>query len=256
MAKIIDHYDKMMNNVFSQENVERDFDIEKDLPNLLKHYEQILKPDFLFVIDMRISGNRLVFEKNYTLKSDKGEVDFELLMNSIPVKELGVLIEVDSIASVFINAYFKKPFQYLMNVGMPVELVKGESQYLLRTGTVLSFDKNGIADYAISYFKDITPITGPKKALSYYISANESEFKDLDSMTEQFNNLLQSKLLLTQQERKVLSSVKLGKTSKVIADELCITKSTVDTHRQNIIRKLKVKNTNEALQKALEFGII
>jgi DNA-binding CsgD family transcriptional regulator len=35
---------------------------------------------------------------------------------------------------------------------------------------------------------------------------------------------------------------------------LFISKSTVDTHRQNIIRKFKVKNTNEAIQKAVDLG--
>ena len=47
-----------------------------------------------------------------------------------------------------------------------------------------------------------------------------------------------------------------GKSSKMIADRLEISKHTVDRHRQNIIAKLRVNNTTEACHKAKRLGLI
>lgn len=78
----------------------------------------------------------------------------------------------------------------------------------------------------------------------------------MKALSEKFDKLLKNKLLLSAQERKILKSVMDGETSKNIALDLFISKATVDTHRQNIIKKLKVSNTNEAIQKAITLGII
>jgi len=53
--------------------------------------------------------------------------------------------------------------------------------------------------------------------------------------------------LLTFAERKILSLVADQKSSKQIAEQLFITEKTVETHRRNIIRKLKIPAGNNAL---------
>jgi len=256
MTKMISRYDNILNNIFKQEEVDYKFNIETELPDLIEQYEKMVKPDFLYVINMRDPNARLVFEKNYTLESDKGKVDFEMILKSVPEKELSILMEIDVISTEFVKYFFKKPFHYLMNVGLPVELVKGNPQYLLRSGTILAFDNDGIPEYAISFIKDITRLTGAKKTLNYYISSGEKPNKDLKELSAKFDTLLKNKMLLSTQERKILKFVMIGKTSKAIAETLFISKNTVNTHRQNIIKKLNVSNTNEAIQKALELGII
>ncbi len=44
--------------------------------------------------------------------------------------------------------------------------------------------------------------------------------------------------------------------SKEIANALCISKATVDTHRQNIIHKWEVTNTAGLMKRAVEGGCI
>jgi DNA-binding CsgD family transcriptional regulator len=256
MTKMINHYDDIIKPVFEQDNTSHQFSLEKDLPELIAQYEKLVKPDFLFVIDMCDTNSRLAFEKNYTLQCDKGNVDFEILMSSIPKNKLTELMEIDAISTSFVKEFFKTPFQYSMNVGIPVELIAGRPQYLLRTGTVMSFDKKGIPDYAITSFKDVTPLTGVKKNLNYYISCGNKPNEELRTLCRKFDTLLKSKIILSPQERKILLSVKSGKTSRDIATDLFISKSTVDTHRQNIIRKFKVKNTSEAIQKAVDLEFL
>ena len=61
-----------------------------------------------------------------------------------------------------------------------------------------------------------------------------------------------SKSVLSKREKEILGLIGRGKTSHEIADELFIGKSTVDTHRKNMIRKLGLSGAGELLRYALE----
>ncbi len=61
---------------------------------------------------------------------------------------------------------------------------------------------------------------------------------------------------LSKREKEILSLIADGKASKQIADELCISTHTVNTHRQRIIEKMKVSNTAEAVRYAGKVGIL
>lgn len=54
---------------------------------------------------------------------------------------------------------------------------------------------------------------------------------------------------LTQKERTVLSLVSSGLTSKQIADQLNISRHTVESHRKNLLKKCDAKNSAELVQK-------
>jgi len=59
---------------------------------------------------------------------------------------------------------------------------------------------------------------------------------------------------LSIREKEVLKLVAEGKTSPEIADLLCISVRTVQNHRANIMRKLKIKNTTDLLRYAYRRG--
>jgi DNA-binding NarL/FixJ family response regulator len=61
---------------------------------------------------------------------------------------------------------------------------------------------------------------------------------------------------LTASERAVLHEIALGKTTKEIAYEQCLSFHTINTHRKNIFRKLGVNNVHDAIKYALRAGII
>ncbi len=61
-----------------------------------------------------------------------------------------------------------------------------------------------------------------------------------------------SKSILSSREKEVLGLIARGKTSHEIADQLFIGKSTVDTHRKNMIRKLGLSGGGELLRYAVE----
>jgi DNA-binding NarL/FixJ family response regulator len=61
---------------------------------------------------------------------------------------------------------------------------------------------------------------------------------------------------LTEREREVLQLLAQGFTNAEIADKLFTSKRTIETHRQNIIEKTKVKNTASLMRYAVSHGLI
>ena len=58
--------------------------------------------------------------------------------------------------------------------------------------------------------------------------------------------------VLTKRQAEILELIGMGKTSREIADELCIGIQTVDTHRKNMIRILGLHGKGELMRYALE----
>lgn len=61
---------------------------------------------------------------------------------------------------------------------------------------------------------------------------------------------------LTPREKEVLELVAQGHSTKQIADKLGIGTRTVESHRVNMLKKMKVNNTAELVRKALELKIL
>ena len=61
---------------------------------------------------------------------------------------------------------------------------------------------------------------------------------------------------LTKREMEILKRIALEMTNDEIAADLQIAKRTVDSHRQNLLNKLHVKNTVGLIKAAYEFKLI
>src|SRR5690554_2985438 len=61
---------------------------------------------------------------------------------------------------------------------------------------------------------------------------------------------------LTPSEKNILREIALGKTTKEIAAEKFLSFHTINAHRRNIYRKLKVNSVNEVTRYALQAGLI
>ncbi|MFD2567757.1 response regulator [Pseudotenacibaculum haliotis] len=60
------------------------------------------------------------------------------------------------------------------------------------------------------------------------------------------------KVVLSNREKEILHLIANGKTSKEIAESLFIAKTTVDTHRKNMIRKLQLNSGTELIKYAVD----
>lgn len=61
---------------------------------------------------------------------------------------------------------------------------------------------------------------------------------------------------LSNREREVFQIIAEGRSTKEVSDILCVSPSTVKTHRANIMEKLKIENISQLIQFAIRLGIV
>ncbi|MBL7994873.1 response regulator transcription factor [bacterium] len=90
------------------------------------------------------------------------------------------------------------------------------------------------------------------------ISKGETFFaRSMSAVTSRnFISKTQSSIPITRREKEILRLIVDGLTNQAIADKLFISPRTVDTHRSNLMQKLKIKNTAGLVRFAMENGIV
>jgi two-component system nitrate/nitrite response regulator NarL len=66
------------------------------------------------------------------------------------------------------------------------------------------------------------------------------------------DSLTKEEIILSKREKEILQLIGEGKTSQEIADTLFIGKTTVDTHRKNIIKKMNIHGKTDLIRFAVE----
>ncbi len=100
-------------------------------------------------------------------------------------------------------------------------------------------DAPGVVRYGICVY---SPLLFPLPAKSLAVNRVTGENVELSRITDD--------KILSKREILVLSMVESGLTSQAIADRLCISRHTVSRHRQEILAKLQVRNSAEAICRA------
>ncbi|ALJ04841.1 LuxR family transcriptional regulator [Pseudalgibacter alginicilyticus] len=115
---------------------------------------------------------------------------------------------------------------------------------IIQNTTPLQFDNEkkpiiGLAHYTIVDARVKLQVTASAKLLNEY---NEYE-------TKYFNNFSQKLLSnsISNRERDIIHLLVLNYSSKAIGEKLNISPNTVDTHRRNILKKLKITSTGELI---------
>ncbi|MDA8165622.1 MAG: LuxR C-terminal-related transcriptional regulator [Desulfobacteraceae bacterium] len=106
---------------------------------------------------------------------------------------------------------------------------------------------SNIRDLIMPYIDDLASRLDDRQDLLYVkvIKAN------LEQITSSFSNRLAVKLNLTPRELQIAELVRQGRTSKDIAGLLNLSRRTVETYRDNLRRKLNVKNKKQNLRSLL-----
>lgn len=98
---------------------------------------------------------------------------------------------------------------------------------------------------------DLAPIQdleSPAKIVHRNIHSGETIFS--------FENNFEETNQISEREKQVLDLISKGLRSQEIADKLFISTNTVNNHRRNMLRKLNVSNSSEAVKFASKLGII
>ena len=131
---------------------------------------------------------------------------------------------------------------------MRVKNVRGEYIRIIEQDQAIELDKSGniwlmlsVIDVDASHESEIT------KSHLYNFETGEQIFIDLSDTLEE---------PLTNRELSVLQLMKQGLLSKEIANSLNVSINTINTHRQNILLKLKANNSIEAVNIAQRLGLL
>ena len=123
-------------------------------------------------------------------------------------------------------------------------------QMIMKTSTPLITDSNNHVIYVLEQYRNVTGLVKQGYYSWSYKGPNQ------DEITRVVKKVLAADCPLTTQELSILSFIGLGLSSQETADRLFLSKHTIDTHRRNILKKLKVKNTVRAYDQAREMGIL
>jgi DNA-binding NarL/FixJ family response regulator len=106
---------------------------------------------------------------------------------------------------------------------------------------------SNIRDLILPYIDELAERLDDREDLLYInvVRAN------LEQITSSFSNRLAMKLNLTPRELQIAELVRQGRTSKDIAKLLNLSRRTVETYRDNLRRKLDVKNKKQNLRSLL-----
>lgn len=109
--------------------------------------------------------------------------------------------------------------------------------------TALKTDENGHISYFLVYVSDITHFKGEGKQHFHLSGGNEARLGMIDSFSGKCSLLP----MLSKRELELVKLIGQGLTSEQISSRLLISVNTVNTHRQNMIRKLQLTDTTELL---------
>lgn len=167
-----------------------------------------------------------------------------------------------------------KPDVVIMDIAMPVlngiEAARQIKQSTLKTKVIiLSMHDHtryirellsiGVSGYLLKNAVSNDIITAIKKAVKgeTYLSPSISNrvIEDYVGMNQKTS---QDELYntLTNREREVFQMMVEGHTTKKISEMLCLSPSTIKSHRSNIMGKLKMDNISKLIQYAIHLGII
>lgn len=116
--------------------------------------------------------------------------------------------------------------------------------------------KNGVSGYILKntgkeeLLEAIHDVTHGKTYFSEEVKSNFINSKVVGLKSNEEN------IPLTKREKEVLQLIALEHTTNEMAEKLFISLNTVETHRKNILRKLKVRNSVGIVKKAIELGLL
>lgn len=125
----------------------------------------------------------------------------------------------------------------------------GQYRYIDNSTQVIRLSPAGkiwliLCMYDLSPIRDTTPGISP-----CIVNTKSGEIRELSFDAKRSH-------LLSEREKEILLLIKEGKPSKQIADRLGISVHTVNRHRQNIIAKLSVGNSIEAITAAIAMKLL
>ena len=237
---------------FTDFNSSEDVDFNK-YKRFLNEYVELCKPDFVALISIN-SDETILYENNFNLDFDILQREtLKDIITSVDPDQIDKILTADKYCRDFVNSNSLKEASILFQLRFTVALQEGNPRTFLRKIIfVRNYDSIINEPILLVSIFDVTEWVGIKKNAHVefkYISKAKIKKKDkligkLAAFQKKANSMLRDQIKLTKREKEILKLISKGKTSGEISKELSIAVATVNTHRQNLIKKYNVKNTS------------
>lgn len=136
------------------------------------------------------------------------------------------------------------------------KLKDGTEKKILHQAKTINASKDGKIQQVLGVHADVSHIPGPiDHKVSFIGDGDLPSYFNMDPVDMELENIT-DKPQFTEQELNILSLLSQGNTSKDISSRLNISDKTVNTHRQNIIKKANAKNVVEVISNLIREGVI
>ena len=211
----------------------------------INNYINVVKPDYISILNLK-NNIETVASQNFHLEFDKNKPQtIDEIINCTDENQKEVISKVDSEVYKFaqLHSFLKKKFAFQLI--FTASLFEDTPKAYFRD--IYAIDK-GLILVSIT---NITHLNGVKNNVTVEVKSFNEIDDELEQELIELNNKLKEIVSpivkFTKREREILELIAQGKTSEEIAEELSISILTVNTHRQNLLKKFNVKNTTALL---------
>ena len=143
--------------------------------------------------------------------------------------------------------------KYKISYDFRIKKANGEYLRILQQSVAIETSDDGAILRTLGMHTDITHLKKENKSsLSFIGLDGEPTFYDVKAI----NVVYQPSEVLSGREKQILTYIANGFKSKQISELLFIEKSTVDTHRKNILKKTECNSFSELVAKSINMGWI
>ena len=228
--------------------------IELELYKKLLNFFQVGDHFYLIFNLVNIQVDLVSNDVQAVLGCQPSEFNIEYLLNNIHPDDRPWFLNHENKARDFLAGLpVDKLTKYKIRHDFRVQKKDCSNIRLLSQGVVFEHNEKGVILRSLGVFTDITHLKPEGKPMLSFIGLDgEPSYIDVD-VKEIFTV---SKEYLSKREKQILLLIIEGKLSKEISEILHISKQTVDSHRNNMLAKNKLKNTSELIAKAIKQGWI
>ena len=214
--------------------------------NLISLFEQISVQNSVFIMIWNVITNRIIYvvDKKGVVGHDTSKFLaanwFEFSFSNMHPK----FAHATTIMQQEGNKYFIEeskgdPEKFVMCLDLEYKKSSGEYFHVLQQSVCVEKDSVGNPFLLLSYVHNITYLK--KRETANFIITTPDNLKWWNFNFDK--NCLEPVQPLSKQEKKILSLLAEGKSSKEIANELFVSSHTIDTHRRNLLEKTNCIDT-------------
>ena len=132
----------------------------------------------------------------------------------------------------------------------------GSYKTILHQTKAINVSSDGKVQHVIGIHTDVSYLKMPMDNKISFISSERPSFYAIETRSDFHLINREIKRRLTKREKEIINKLAQGESPQDMAESLCISIHTVNTHKKNILKKMGCKNTPELIAKCLMEGII